>query len=191
MNRNVNLQVDTMRIISIFECSKDYLYTVKYEDKELDALELLQEYWSDPEELRKFFKQYQKDYEAYYGKARISNIIEKTIEDADLLFETLFELAEDDSGKQLSEFFKPLHNKEAGKAYELQQLKGYGTVSNSFLRIYAIRYGTSYVITGGAIKLTEKMKDRPHTKTEFFKLNLVRDYLKEFGEDAEFVYLDR
>lgn len=151
---------------------------------------LLQEFWSDPEELRKFFKQYQRDYEAYYGKARISSIVEKTIEDADLLLETVFELAEDESGKHLSEFFKPLHNKEAGKSYDLQQLKGYGPLGNSFLRVYAIRYGDSFVITGGAIKLTEKMKDRPHTKAELYKLDLVRDYLKEFGEDGEFVYLD-
>ncbi len=44
-------------------------------------------------------------------------IVDKAIDDADLLFETLFELAEDETGKHLSEFFKPLHNKEAGKAY--------------------------------------------------------------------------
>lgn len=179
-----------MKIVSIFEHSKDCLYAVKYDESELDALEILQKSWEDPEELRKFFIQYKKDYEAYYGKARISSIIEKTIEDADTLFETLFELAEDESGKHLSEFFKPLHNTEAGKAYELQQLKAYGTLSNSFLRVYAIQYGTSYVITGGTIKLTDQMKDRKHTKDELYKLNLVRDYLQEKGEEGEFVYLD-
>lgn len=96
-------------------------------------------------------------------------------------------MAEDEKGKHLSEFFKPLHNKEAGTAYDLQQLKAYGNLSNSFLRIYAIRYGNSYVITGGAIKLTDQMKDRKHTKEELYKLDLVRDYLKEGGE---FVYLE-
>lgn len=179
-----------MKIVSIFERSKDCLYAVKYDDSELDALEILQRFWEDPEELRKFFIQYKKDYEAYYGKANISSIVEKAIEDADTLFETFFELAEDETGKHLSEFFKPLHKKEAGNSYELQQLKAYGTFSNSFLRVYAIRYGTSYVITGGAIKLTDQMKDRKHTKVELYKLNLVRDYLKENGEDGEFVYLD-
>ncbi|MDR7130176.1 hypothetical protein J2X69_002524 [Algoriphagus sp. 4150] len=179
-----------MNIVSIFERSKDSLYAVKYDEEPLDALELLQEYWSDPEELHKFFKKYKKDYEAYYGKAKISQIVEKAIDDADLLFEALFKLAEDESGKHLGEFFKPLHNKEAGKAYELQQLKAYGRLSNSFLRIYAIRYGNSYVITGGAIKLTDQMKDRKHTKEELYKLNLVRAYLKEHGEEGEFVYLD-
>tara|TARA_R110002020_G_C16250687_1_gene769786 strand:+ start:237 stop:779 length:543 start_codon:yes stop_codon:yes gene_type:complete len=179
-----------MNIVSIFERSKDCLYAVKYDESELDALEFLQETWSDAEELRKFFIQFKKDYEAYYGKAKISSIVEKAIEDADTLFETLFELAEDEAGKHLSKFFKPLNNKEAGKSYELQQLKAYGTLSNSFLRVYAIRYGTSYVITGGAIKLTDWMKDRDHTKKELYKLNLVRDYLQEKGEEGEFVYLD-
>lgn len=109
---------------------------------------------------------------------------------ADLLFEKLFELAEDESGEHLSHFFKPLHNKEAGTVYELQQLKAYGTSSNSFLRIYAIRYGNAYIITGGAIKLTDQMKDRAHTKAELYKLDLVRDYLDKKREEAEFVYLD-
>lgn len=176
-----------MKIVSIFERSKDCLYAVMYDDNEHDALEILQEKWSDPEDLRKFFKHYKRDYEAYYGQASLSQIVEKAIEDADALFETLFKLAGDESGKHLGEFFKPLHNKEAGTAYELQQLKAYGTLSNSFLRIYAIRYGNSYVITGGAIKLTDLMKDRNHTKEELYKLDLVKDYLKEGGK---FVYLE-
>ncbi|MDP2040002.1 MAG: hypothetical protein Q8S14_03545 [Algoriphagus sp.] len=179
-----------MKIVSIFERSKECLYAVMYDDNDHDVLEILQEKWSDPEDLRKFFKQYKRDYEAYYGQASLSQIVEKAIDDADALFETLFELAEDDKGKHLSEFFKPLHNKEAGKAYDLQQLKAYGILNNSFLRIYAIRFRNSYVITGGAIKLTDQMKDRKHTQEELHKLNLAKDYLKEKGEEGEFVYLD-
>jgi hypothetical protein len=179
-----------MKIVSIFERTKDCLFAVKYEGSDLDELELLQEKWADPLDLREFFKQYKQDYENYYGKASLSQIVEKAIDDADALFETLFKLAEDESGKHLSEFFKPLHNKEAGTAYELQQLKAYGTLNNSFLRIYAIRFGNSYVITGGTIKLTNLMKQRRHTQLELYKLDLVRDYLQEKGEEGEFVYLE-
>ncbi len=32
------------------------------------------------------------------------------------------------------------------------------------------------------------MKERPHTKHEFYKLNLVRDYLREEGEGGELGY---
>lgn len=178
-----------MNIVCIFERTKDCLYAVKYEGQELDALEFLQQEWSDIERLRKFFKQYKRDYDAYFPKASIPQIVEKTIDDADLLFELLFDLAETESGKDLGSFFKPLENQEIGTAYELQALKAYGPLSRSFLRIYAIRYGKSFVITGGAIKLTGKMQDRPHTKTELYKLQLVKNYLSQ-SEEAEFVYLD-
>lgn len=179
-----------MKIVSIFARSTDCLFAVKYEGSDLDALELLQEKWANPLGLHAFFKKYKQDYEKYYGKATLRQIVEKAIDDADKLFETLFKLAEDETGKNLSEFFKPLDNKEAETVYELQQLKSYGILSNSFLRIYAIRYGNAFVITGGAIKLTKQMKDRKHTQEELYKLNLVRDYLQEKREEGEFVYLD-
>ncbi|MFT7381131.1 MAG: hypothetical protein ACI9Z3_001013 [Roseivirga sp.] len=178
-----------MNIVSIFEHSKDCLYAVLYEGEALNALRNLQKQWSDYEELRKFFIQYKRDYEAYYGKGKTNEIVEKTVDDADNLFEWLFELAEDETGNNLNQFFKPLHNKEKDTVYDLQQLKAYGNQHNSFLRVYAIRYGNSFVITGGAIKLTDGMIERPHTKAELYKLDLVKKYLEE-GEDAEFVYLD-
>lgn len=179
-----------MKIVSIFERSKDSLYAVLYEGEQLDALSTLQDDWSDYEELRRFFIQYKRDYEAYYGKTKINEMVEKAIDNADELFEWLFELAQDETGKDLSQFFKPLHNKEKDTVYDLQQLKAYGNQHNSFLRIYAIRYGNSFVITGGTIKLTDGMKERPHTKAELYKLDLVKKYLEEKGEDAEFVYLE-
>lgn len=55
-----------MKIISIFELSKGSLFAVKYEEEDLDALEVLQEQWSDVEFLREFFKKFKKDYENYY-----------------------------------------------------------------------------------------------------------------------------
>lgn len=55
-----------MKIISISELSKGSLFAVKYEEEDLDALEVLQEQWSDVEFLREFFKKYKKDYESYY-----------------------------------------------------------------------------------------------------------------------------
>jgi hypothetical protein len=72
--------------------------------------------------------------------------------------------------------------------YELQMHKAKGGEYKSWLRIYAIKYGDAFVITGGAIKLTNRMEDRPHTKHELYKLQLVKEYLN-LG-DVEFVYLD-
>lgn len=50
------------------------------------------------------------------------------------------------------------------------------------LRVYAVRFGPyTYLVTGGAIKLTHRMEDRPHTHLQLKKLILVRDWLKKEG----------
>lgn len=52
----------------------------------------------------------------------------------------------------------------------------------SWLRVYAIRVEKDvFIITGGAIKLTHEMQDRPHTQLELEKMNQCKDYLKELG----------
>ena len=45
-------------------------------------------------------------------------------------------------------------------------------------------HAQQYVITGGAIKLTQEMKDHPDTKLELQKLNMVKEYLlDQFDHD--------
>ena len=49
---------------------------------------------------------------------------------------------------------------------------------DSWLRLYAIRFQkNSYLITGGAIKLTRTMQEREHTLAELQKLEMVRNFL--------------
>ena len=58
------------------------------------------------------------------------------------------------------------------------QRRGHG----SWLRLYAIRFQkNSYLITGGAIKLTRTMQEREHTLAELQKLELVRNFLISEG----------
>ena len=50
------------------------------------------------------------------------------------------------------------------------------------LRLYAVRIGNNtYVVTGGAMKLTHTMKERPHTKQQLNRLTNVKDWLKREG----------
>ena len=58
------------------------------------------------------------------------------------------------------------------------------------LRLYAVRFHEWYVITGGTIKLTDQMANRPHLKTERRKLEFVKRFLQEDGTEGSFVYLD-
>jgi hypothetical protein len=90
----------------------------------------------------------------------------------------------------LSHLFKPLDNFEFGDEYDFQKLKAKGEQRKSYLRIYAIRYGDEFVISGGAIKLTNYMDDRLHTKLEKYKLEAVVTFLKQKDLESKIVYLD-
>ena len=63
--------------------------------------------------------------------------------------------------------------------------KAKGTKSSrhdSWLRLYAIRFDrNSYLVTGGAIKLTRTMQEREHTLEELRKLEKVRNFLLSEG----------
>lgn len=79
--------------------------------------------------------------------------------------------------------FKPL-NPGDYRLLEFQKSKAYGTIRKSWLRIYAIRINAeTYIITGGAIKLTRTMQERPHTNDQLKRLTQVRDYLIREGFD--------
>ena len=53
---------------------------------------------------------------------------------------------------------------------------------SSWLRLYALKQDDNiYLITGGAIKLTRQMSERPHTLNELKKLESVRNHLLDNG----------
>lgn len=47
-----------------------------------------------------------------------------------------------------------------------------------------------YVVTGGAIKLTPTMQERPHTKAELDKMDKCREYLKSNGVFDQESFID-
>lgn len=188
-----------MRIRTIFECGGKHLYAVLFEetdgikdpefysniegekenstknefDKALDR-------WQDVEYLRLFFIKYRTDLSSFDSAISVSNAVMYTTEDAAELISKLDEIETNADVKEFEELFKPLVNDEQDDPpYELQRLKGKGSRHKSWLRLYALRYGDSYVVTGGAIKLTHGMKGRPHLKFELFKLDLVRKFFED------------
>ena len=80
--------------------------------------------------------------------------------------------------------FRPLSNNRT-IAEMLEKMKARGERTNrhdSWLRIYAIRLADDkYIITGGAIKLTATMQERPHTQAELDKIEKVRRFLLDEG----------
>ena len=178
---------------------EDSLYAVKY-DNETDTFEnntfeedantkdefrRLFKNWSDPEYLDAFFTTHQHDLQKeFYNYISIEDAIFDTIDEAEQLEIELLKLAElgkCEQTKTLQTIFKPLDNREKSviNIPSLQACKAKGDWSKSWLRIYAIRINSNmFIVTGGAIKLTEKM-DRPHLENELEKLDKVKAFLTE------------
>lgn len=127
-----------------------------------------------------FFNKYRTDLTSFDSAISVSKAVKYTTEDAADLISRLDEIETTANVKQFEELFKPLANDEQDDPpYELQRLKGKGSRHKSWLRLYALRYGDSYVVTGGTIKLTHGMKGRPHLNFELFKLDLVRKFFED------------
>jgi hypothetical protein len=81
----------------------------------------------------------------------------------------------------LSKAFHPLHNLEYTQK-ELQLVKAKTPIRKKWLRMYAIKIGpNTFLVTGGAIKLVETMKDSRHLLKEKQKLEDIKYYLIEEG----------
>lgn len=159
----------------------DHLWAVKEPDKELDELTLLFEQWNDADYLFRFFKENIDDLKSYFKIERISQAIQDTFEDSDVLEELILTFP---YTEELDTLFRPLDVSDT-RSMELTRQKARNWERerhDSWLRIYAIRLEPNvYVVTGGAIKLTKAMQDKEHTMIELNKLNKCKEFLKRHG----------
>jgi len=167
-----------MEILPIFA---DRLYAFKYNLKdESDEFEHLFDIWQDVIYLEEFFTSNQRDLQSGFFQPvpTIEQAISFTREEARRLENRLIELSEAAS-IGFNEFFRPLSEHE--DSYPLPRFKGYGLNHKSWLRIYALKIGHRYYVTGGAIKLTKNMIDRPHTEEQLRKLQRCQSFFQEKG----------
>lgn len=162
-----------MRIISILPVISEKLFRVVYDDNAENILDTLEDKWTDTQWLRDFFIQFKKDLDAIVEPYTINQAVRQTISDAYDLFLTLHE----NNGDNLSDFFKPLYHKKEPDVKDNQAQKGRVERPRTWLRLYAVHYDGKYIITGGAVKLTDDMT-RPYLKKEIYKLELLRKKLK-------------
>lgn len=159
----------------------DHLWAVKEPDKELDELALLFEQWNDADYLFRFFKENIDDLKSYFKIERISQAIQDTFKDSDVLEELILTFP---YTEELDTLFRPLDVSDT-RSMELTRQKARNWERerhDSWLRIYAIRLEPNvYVVTGGAIKLTKAMQDKEHTMIELNKLNKCKEFLKRHG----------
>ena len=181
---------------------EDSLYAIRYEDEHdefennefeedtspKDELRRIFSNWSDVEYLYAFFSKHEEDLKKdFYGFTSIEDAVNRTLAEADELEKELLDVAKkgkEDVSQSLQTLFKPL-NKKDEKLFPIpdyQESKVYGNEYKSWLRIYAIRIDINvFIITGGAIKLTQTMNERPHLQKELDNLKRVKQFLKNEG----------
>lgn len=161
----------------------DSLYAVRYDGELMHELAKLFDLWRDMEYLENFFTCHHADLNQFWGHLTAKEAARATKDEARRLEQRLFDLAgagnsrtDDDN---LSVLFKPLGTTIL-RPGELEKCKARGATKKSWLRIYAVRLNVNeFVISGGAIKLTKTMNERPHLLKELEKLERVRRYVRE------------
>lgn len=135
----------------------------------------------DPLFLRSFFSENRKDLITCFHNMELEDAIYDTLADAASLISLILNGTSDN---ELNKLFRPLEN---SRIHEMllsrEKAKGKRISGHpSWLRLYALKLDDDiYLITGGAIKLTRKMSERPHTVNELRKMETVHNYLLENG----------
>ena len=153
------------------------LWAVRYDGAADNALQQLFSQWSDPEWLVNFFMENLPDLEAYFKITDINQAIYDTIDDNMRLQCLILDISPD---ADLDRIFRPLNNCRTSEMLlgkEKARIKARPR-HVSWLRIYAIKLEPGcYIITGGAIKLTQTMQERSHTLAELSRMEQVRNFL--------------
>ncbi|WP_064967612.1 hypothetical protein [Tenacibaculum ovolyticum] len=159
-----------MKIVDIFA---EKLYSItykksgseKYDDCEYDRLLDL---WTDVSYLHQY---------AISNKVKnIDKFVKARLKDAEQIEDFLEELTQEN--KPLDAYFHQLDNNETG--FKLLSLRKGKASKQDGLRLYAIKIDDDcFLITGGAIKMSLKMKHHKDTKEELSKINKVKSFLQD------------
>jgi hypothetical protein len=159
------------------------LWAVQYPEDEADIFKQLFDKWSDTEYLLDFMVNNQPNLN--FWKLTVDEAVDKAYEEAEHFSDELWAIETGYPGYEnisLQDIFIPLHN----NVYSMvtrneRQRKGRPNKEKPMLRLYAIELEEGcMVITGGAIKLIEKMEGEVFER-EFIRLKRVQEYLKEQG----------
>ena len=146
----------------------------------VDALTRLFRDWNDLDFLEEFFTKNSGDLASYFRITDIDLAIYDTLEDANELRCVILDISPDTDVDRL---FRHLENSRiAEMLLGREKARGRRRAHDSWLRIYALKLErNTYLITGGAIKLTRTMEEREHTLAELRKMEKVRNFLIEQG----------
>lgn len=160
-----------MKIVSILA---DKLFAFHYVDEDEHEYSRLMELWTDVSFLK-----------SYANKNNIDDVttfINDILQHAEQIQDFLENLNQNNQPYEF--YFEPLQTSESSKSLAFHK----GKIKKNRLRFYAIKLDANcFVITGGAIKMSQKMQDHPDTNNELIKLKKARAYLNingVFDEDS-------
>ena len=184
-----------MKIVPTFTKSKKrpsnlwaacYLEDYEENGKPRSIFSKLFDCWNDRSYLLSFFKKHKADLASPYWKGlSIAEAIDQVVDEA-LDFENELKHIELQlpgyENYTLQDIFHQLHKHEFSlKPHFSRFRKGKPNFPDAMLRLYAIELDENgMVVSGGAIKLTEKM-DRPHLVAENKRLIQLQDFLNSHG----------
>lgn len=173
-----------MKIVEIYP---PFLYSIQYDDAEENEYDRLFQQWNDVEYVVSFLSNNKEllSHPVWLNIAEPEDAARQVLKEAEELETLLIDLCEnieEGDTPDLDSHFKYLGGE---YKYELEYIpmKSYGTIRPSLLRMYAIRLGTNiYLITGGGIKLADKIQNSPDLKEHALQnIDKVRRWLKAEG----------
>jgi hypothetical protein len=165
-----------MKIVPIFA---DKLFAFHYKGEAVNEFDRLMDLWTDIAFLIDYLKE--------NNITNVKKIVKDILQDAEQIQDFLDNISQ--NKEPYGFYFEPLQNSERNKILAFQK----GKIKENILRYYAIKLDENcFVITGGAIKMSQKMQEHPDTTNELKKLEKARVYLKQngvFDEDSFFELL--
>jgi hypothetical protein len=175
-----------MKLIPIFvaQDSEDGLWSIQLDSQSRSEFEKFFDQVNDIEWLHHFFDHNNADlHSGFFGSITIGVAVSRTLDEAEEMENSLYDFSEQGfkgGDDNLQHLFKPLNNFE----YTITaRQKSKARIRKGWLRLYAIRLAENcYLVTGGAIKLTQDMK-RAHLQDELRKLEQSKQFLRNSGID--------
>lgn len=173
-----------MKFVSIFG-DEDCLLSVKGDNELYSEFDKIFRNWTDMEYLDAFFATHEIDLKRpFWEGISVEQAIIETRNEAIKFRQHLRRISNKAPSERLVlllRLFQPLKKNQPAISF-LEKKKAYGLNYKTWLRIYAIKFGEDkYIITGGAIKLTDNMSEREHTREEIRKLEDCKRFIIDEG----------
>jgi len=173
-----------MKFVSIFG-DEECLLSVKGDYETFSEFDTIFRNWTDIEYLDTFFTTNEIDLKRpFWEGISVEQAIIETRNEAIKFRQHLRRISKKVPSERLVlllRLFQPLKKNQTATPF-LEKKKAYGLKNKTWLRIYALKFGEDkYIITGGAIKLTDNMVEREHTREELRKLEACKRFIIDEG----------